>query len=43
LAARKNVPIFSASSLRYAPEVVQFLAEPKHGKMLGATVLLPDD
>jgi len=41
LAARKKVPVFSASSLRYAPEVVQFLAEPKHGKLLGATTYGP--
>lgn len=41
LAARKKVPIFSASSLRYAPEVVQFLAEPKRGQVLGATTYGP--
>jgi hypothetical protein len=41
LAARKSVPIFSASSLRYAPEVIQYLAEPQHGKVLGATTYGP--
>src|SRR5262249_33727603 len=34
LAAKKRVPIFSSSSLRYAPEVVQFVAKPEHGKVL---------
>ncbi len=36
LAEKKNVPIFSSSSLRYAPELVKFPAEAKHGKLLGA-------
>ncbi len=36
LAEKKKVPIFSASSLRYAPELVQFMADAKHGKILGA-------
>ncbi len=36
LAAKKSVPIFSSSSLRYAPELVQFMANPKHGKIVGA-------
>src|SRR4029079_6053891 len=36
LSVRKKAPIFSASSLRYAPEVVQFVADPKPGKVLGA-------
>jgi virulence factor len=36
LAASKNVPIFSSSSLRFAPELATFVAEPKHGKILGA-------
>lgn len=41
LAERKKAPIFSASSLRYAPEVVSFLAEPKHGKLQGAMTYGP--
>jgi virulence factor len=36
LAQKKNVPVFSSSSLRYAPELVQFLGDPDHGKVLGA-------
>jgi predicted dehydrogenase len=36
LAARRQVPVFSSSSLRYAPEVVRFLADPAHGKVVGA-------
>jgi len=41
LAERKKVPIFSASSLRYAPELVQFMASPKHGKIIGALAYGP--
>lgn len=36
LAAKKKLPLFSSSSLRFAPELVAHLAEPKHGKPLGA-------
>jgi virulence factor len=36
LAAKKNVPLFSSSSLRYAPELVKFLADGSHGPVLGA-------
>jgi virulence factor len=36
LAENKKVPIFSSSSLRYAPEVVKFLSQPDHGRVLGA-------
>ena len=36
LAEKHQAPIFSSSSLRYAPELVQYLADPKHGKILGA-------
>jgi len=36
LAENKKVPIFSSSSLRYAPEIVQFLAAQDHGKIHGA-------
>jgi predicted dehydrogenase len=41
LAERKKVPIFSSSALRYAPELVQFVAEGKHGKVLGALAYGP--
>src|SRR5262249_54192102 len=36
LAEQKKAPIFSSSSLRYAPELVQFMNDEKHGKVLGA-------
>jgi hypothetical protein len=35
LANKKKAPIFSASSLRYAPEVAQFAADATHGKVQG--------
>jgi predicted dehydrogenase len=41
LAAKKKVPIFSSSSLRYAPELVEFLADTKQGKVLGALAYGP--
>ncbi len=41
LAARKNVPVFSSSSLRYAPELVQFVRDAKHGPVLGAVAYGP--
>ncbi|HLJ97654.1 MAG TPA: Gfo/Idh/MocA family oxidoreductase, partial [Gemmataceae bacterium] len=41
LAKEKNVPIFSASSLRYAPDLVHFMADPAHGKVLGAVAYGP--
>jgi hypothetical protein len=41
LAARKNVPIFSSSSLRYAPELVAFAADAKHGKVHGVLAYGP--
>jgi predicted dehydrogenase len=41
LAARKKVPVFSSSSLRYAPELIQYVADPKHGKVLGAVAYGP--
>jgi virulence factor len=41
LAERKKVPVFSSSSLRYAPELVRFLNEAKHGKLLGALAYGP--
>jgi virulence factor len=36
LANRKKVAVFSSSSLRYAPELVQFMADEKRGKLIGA-------
>jgi len=41
LAEQKKVPIFSSSSLRYAPDLVQFTKEEKHGKVLGAMTYGP--
>jgi predicted dehydrogenase len=41
LAAKKKVPIFSSSSLRYAPELVDFVAAAKTGKILGAIAYGP--
>src|SRR3982751_2654690 len=36
LAEKKKVPVFSSSSLRYAPELVAFMKDEKKGKVLGA-------
>src|SRR5579871_2335796 len=36
LAEKRKVPIFSASSLRYATDLVHFMADEKRGKILGA-------
>jgi virulence factor len=41
LAEAKKVPIFSSSSLRYAPELVRFMEDSKHGKVLGAIAYGP--
>jgi virulence factor len=41
LAARKKVTIFSSLSLRYAQDVVKFVADPSHGKVLGALAYGP--
>jgi hypothetical protein len=41
LAAKKNVPIFSSSALRYAPELVQYVAEKKHGPIVGCLAYGP--
>ena len=41
LAEKKKVPVFSSSSLRYAPEVVEFVSDPKPGKLVGCTVWGP--
>jgi hypothetical protein len=38
LAERRKAPVFSSSSLRYAPEVVDYVADPKVGKLIGCTV-----
>jgi hypothetical protein len=35
LAEKKKVPIFSSSSLRYAPDLVKFVGDAKHGQLLG--------
>src|SRR5437660_1167144 len=35
LSARREAPVFSSSSLRYAPELVAFNADPDRGKILG--------
>ena len=41
LSAKKKLPIFSSSSLRFAPELVAYMADEKHGKVLGAMVYGP--
>jgi hypothetical protein len=41
LAERKQVPIFSASALRYALELTKFAVDPKHGRVLGALAYGP--
>jgi hypothetical protein len=41
LAEKKKVPVFSASSLRYAPELVEYVADTKHGPVLGALAYGP--
>jgi virulence factor len=41
LAAAKKLPIFSSSSLRYAPELERFVADSRHGKILGAVAYGP--
>jgi predicted dehydrogenase len=41
LAAKKKLPMFSSSSLRYAPEVVEYAADAKHGKVKGCVVYGP--
>jgi len=35
LSERKNVPVFSSSPLRYAPELVKFVSDAKNRKVLG--------
>jgi hypothetical protein len=41
LAARHGVPLFSSSSLRYAPDVVQYSKEQNHGKLHGVLAYGP--
>ncbi len=38
LSAKHKAPVFSSSSLRYAPEVVEYIADPKPGKVIGCAV-----
>jgi virulence factor len=41
LAAKKKLPLFSSSSLRFAPELVAYAADDKHGKVLGVVTWGP--
>ena len=41
LADKKKVSLFSSSSLRYAPELVEFQKDPKHLKIIGAVAYGP--
>jgi virulence factor len=41
LSEQKKAPVFSSSSLRYAPELVEFVADPQPGKLVGCTVYGP--
>jgi predicted dehydrogenase len=41
LATKKGVPVFSSSSLRFAPDVVAFMADPKRGQVIGALTYGP--
>ncbi len=41
LSERKKAPVFSSSSLRYAPDVVEYAADPKAGKLIGCAVYGP--
>jgi virulence factor len=41
LAAKKGVPIFSSSVLRYAPELAEYIADPKPGKLAGCLAYGP--
>jgi virulence factor len=38
LSEKHKAPVFSSSSLRFAPEVVEYSADPKSGKLIGCTV-----
>lgn len=41
LAEKKKLPLFSSSSLRFSPELVQFKNDPKNGKILGVLAYGP--
>ncbi len=41
LSEKHKAPVFSSSSLRYAPEVVDFVADPKPGRLVGCAVYGP--
>jgi len=41
LSEAKKAAVFSSSSLRYAPEVVEYVADPKPGKLVGCMVYGP--
>jgi virulence factor len=41
LANKKGVPVFSSSSLRYAPEVVEFMSEPGRAPIHGVLTYAP--
>jgi hypothetical protein len=41
LAEKSQVPVFSSSSLRYAPEVVEYVSDASNGKLHGAVVFGP--
>jgi len=41
LAAKKKLPLFSSSSLRFAPELVAYAGDDKHGKVLGVVTWGP--
>jgi hypothetical protein len=41
LATKKKIPVFSSSSLRYAPEVVKYASDGTHGKLVGCVVYAP--
>lgn len=41
LAAKKQLPVFSSSSLRYAPEVADYVADKKRGNVVGCLAYSP--
>jgi virulence factor len=41
LTAKKKLPLFSSSSLRFAPDLVAYTADAKHGKIQGAVAWGP--
>ena len=41
LSVKKKAPVFSSSSLRYAPELVDYSADQKRGKLVGCEVYGP--